>query len=45
MRPVIERTTTTDCRAGHPWPPPGDTWHLVHRTDGRTMWRKFSAQK
>jgi hypothetical protein len=39
---VIERTTTTDCAAGLPWPPPGEHWHVVHRAGDRTTWRRIS---
>jgi hypothetical protein len=44
-RLVIERTITTDCAAGQPWPPPGDAWHLVRSADGRTTWRRISIQE
>jgi hypothetical protein len=42
---VIERTTTTDCAAGLPWPPLGEHWYLVRRTDGRTTWRRISLDQ
>jgi hypothetical protein len=40
---LIERIATADCESGQPWPPALlDRWHLVHSTDGTTLWRRIS---
>jgi hypothetical protein len=40
----IEHAVTVDMDDGQPLPPlieDGSTWHLVHRADGRTLWRRL----
>jgi hypothetical protein len=37
----IIRVTTADDFNGQPWPPTGDGWAVVRRTDGFTVWRSI----
>jgi hypothetical protein len=41
---LIEHQTTADMADGQPLPPlieNGRPWHLVRRTDGYSLWRRF----
>jgi hypothetical protein len=43
-RILIEHQTTADMADGQPLPPlieNGRPWHLVRRTDGYSLWRRF----
>ena len=41
---AIEHAVTADMADGQPLPPlieDGRVWHVVHRADGRTIWRRL----